>query len=79
MNDLVLVATVVLAFAVLLTTHVTIAFSLARRAPRWRGALALVVPPLAPVWAWREGMRVRAALWLAFLLVYVASRLLAAR
>jgi hypothetical protein len=77
-KDIVLVALVVLAFAVLLTVHVAIVFGLLGRRPRWRGLLALLVVPLAPYWAWREGMRVRAALWAGAAVLYVAARAFAA-
>jgi hypothetical protein len=61
---LVFVATVVL-FAVLVTVHVMLAIGLSRRAPRWRGPVALVIAPLAPWWAWREKMRAGVVLWVA--------------
>jgi len=74
---MILVAAVVLAFAFLVTAHVAIAVGLLGRAPRWRAPVALAVPPLAPYWAWRERMRVRAGLWAAGLVVYVAARIVA--
>lgn len=77
MKDMILVAAVVLAFAFLVTAHVAIAVGLLGRAPRWRAPVALAVPPLAPYWAWRERMRVRAGLWAAGLVVYVAARIVA--
>jgi hypothetical protein len=77
LKDMILVAAVVLAFAFLVTAHVAIAVGLLGRAPRWRAPVALAVPPLAPYWAWRERMRVRAGLWAAGLVVYVAARIVA--
>ncbi len=77
MRDIVLVAAVVLAFAFLVTAHVAIAIGLASRAPRWRAPVALLLAPLAPYWAWREHMRVRAGLWTAGLVVYVVARVAA--
>jgi hypothetical protein len=74
LKDIVLVALVVLAFAMLVTVHVTIAVGLARRMPRWRSVVALLVVVLAPYWAWREGMRRRAVLWIASAILYVAAR-----
>lgn len=47
----------VVAFATLLTTHVTIAVGLARRARPGRALLALFVAPLAPWWGWKARMR----------------------
>jgi hypothetical protein len=74
-KDLIVVATLVLAFASLLTAHVTIAYGLARRPPRWRALAALFVPPMAPLWAWRERMRVRTIVWVAALSLYIAARI----
>jgi hypothetical protein len=50
--------------------HVALVVGLFRREPRWRGAVALVVPPLAPYWGWPLGMRARAWLWLGALGAY---------
>ena len=77
MKDIVLVAALVLAFALLVTVHVTIAVGLVRRHPRWHGLVAFVVAPLAPYWAWREHMRVRSAMWMLALVAYVGVRIAA--
>jgi hypothetical protein len=63
-------ATLVVAFATLVTVHIAIAFGLARRPPRWHGLLALVVAPLAPWWGWQARMRVRGVLWVAAAATY---------
>jgi hypothetical protein len=42
-----------------------IAVGLARRRPAWRGAVAFFALPLAPYWAFREQMPLRAFLWFA--------------
>jgi hypothetical protein len=60
----------VVAFATLLTAHITLAVGLGRRAPRWHALLALFVAPLAPWWGWQAKMRLRAALWMAAAAVY---------
>jgi hypothetical protein len=65
-----LLAVLVLAFATLVTVHVTLAIALARRVPRWRGLVALVIVPLAPWWAWQERMRIRGVLWVVAAVVY---------
>ena len=77
MKDIVLVGALVLAFAILFTLHVTIAFGLLRRRPRWHAPVAFIVAPLAPYWAWRERMRVRAAMWTLALVAYVVVRVAA--
>ncbi|MCL2725434.1 MAG: hypothetical protein FWD69_13460 [Polyangiaceae bacterium] len=77
MKDVVVVATLVVAFALLITAHVAIAFGLLRRRPWWRGPASFVVAPLAPYWAWQEHMRVRAGLWLFALVIYVVALVIA--
>jgi hypothetical protein len=69
-RDAIVFAGLVVAFAVLVTAHVTLSFALARRPPRWRGLAALIVAPLAPWWAFRERMRVRGVLWVAAAVAY---------
>lgn len=75
MSDTVLFVVTVLAFAIGVTAHVTIVIGLARRPPRWRALAALIAAPLAPYWAVREKMRVRAAAWLVGAAVYAIARL----
>ncbi len=77
MKDLVTVTVVVLAFATLVTSHLSIVFGLLRKPPRSRALLALVVAPLAPYWAFRERMRVRAGVWAVAAVLYVAARVIA--
>jgi hypothetical protein len=62
-----------LGLATLVTVHVALAVRLVRRQPRWRGLVALVVPPLAVMWAFREGWRRTAVLWLGAVAVYAAA------
>lgn len=68
--SMVLFLAVILAFAALVTAHVLIVAGLFARHPRWHAPIALVVPPLAPYWAAREGMRVRSLVWLMGIVVY---------
>ena len=77
MKDLFVVAALVISLAVFITAHVTITFGLAFRHPRSRALLAFFVAPLAPFWAWRERMRVRAGIWTAALVVYVVAMIVA--
>jgi hypothetical protein len=74
MKDLIVVAALVVTFAALVTTHVLIAGGLARRKPRARAVVALVVFPLAPYFALREKMRVRAVVWLVLAAAYGLAR-----
>lgn len=76
MDSLVLAA-LLLAFATLVTAHVALVVGLSRRAPRWRGPLALLCPPLAPYWGMESGMKRRTAIWLVALSVYVLARIVA--
>ena len=77
MNDRVVVGTLLVAFAAFVTTHVTIAVALLRRAPRWRAPVAFAVPPLALYWAVREQMRVRSVLWVVSGVAYAVALFLA--
>ena len=67
----------IVGFALAMTAHVTIAFGLFFRPPRYRGLLVLLVLPLAPYWALRERMRFRAIVWMVATAVYAGARLLA--
>ena len=63
-HDYVLLGTLVLAFATLVSAHFSLVIGLMRRRPHWHGVAALVVFPLAPWWGWQERMRVRGSIWL---------------
>jgi hypothetical protein len=75
--DLAVMLALVGSFALLVTMHVAIAAGLTLKPPRWRGLLALLVPPLAPYWGMRERMRRRTSLWVGSLIVYIVARLAA--
>jgi hypothetical protein len=63
-----------LGFATLVTVHVALAGRIfLRQRPRWRGLVALVVPPLAVIWAFRSGYRRTAVLWLVAVMVYLIA------
>ena len=70
MKDALVLGGLLLAFALLMTMHMAIVFGLAQRSPRWRALAALFVPPLAPYWALRGGMMVRASVWIGSLVLY---------
>jgi len=76
-SDIAVLAGLILGFAVLVTAHLCIVVGLARRQPRWRSLVALVIAPLAPYWALRDRMYVRGASWLLAAIGYVVARVLA--
>jgi hypothetical protein len=79
-KDVAILATLVLAFATWVTVHVAISGRLLLRTrPRWRGIAALLMPPLAPLWAVRQGWRRPAGLWIGALVLYVLALLAAIR
>ena len=71
--DTLLLAVLLLAFATLVTAHVTLSVGLALRAPRWRALVAFCVPPLAPYWGFRAGMPVRAIAWIVSAAAYAIA------
>jgi hypothetical protein len=77
-KDAIVLATLVLSFATLVTVHVALAGRLVLRGrPRWRGVVALVLPPLAPIYGFREGLRRTSTLWLASVIAYAIALLVA--
>jgi hypothetical protein len=75
--DRVVLGALVISFACWVTAHVALSFGLTLAHPRWRGPVALVVPPLAPYWGMEAGMKRRAGLWVTALLVYALARIVA--
>jgi hypothetical protein len=75
-SDSIAYVALVVSFAAMLTAHVTIAWGLAFRAPRWRAAAALVVFPLALFWAHREKMHARVVVFGVAAIVYGVARAL---
>jgi hypothetical protein len=78
MRDAVVLSGVLLAFATLVTVHLAIVLGLVSREPRWRAIVAFFVPPLAPYWAFRGGMVVRACIWIGSVALYATLLGLAA-
>ncbi|MGA3121266.1 MAG: hypothetical protein ABSF69_10915 [Polyangiaceae bacterium] len=72
-QDLFVVVALVVAFAALVTVHVTLIIGLTRRRPRWRAIVALFVVPLAPWWGWQQRMRLRAAIWIVAAVAYAVA------
>ena len=77
MSDVILVVVVALAFAWTVTVQVAILAGLLRRRLKWRALSGLLLPPLCPYWAYTEGMRVRAAIWVGGVCVYGVAVILA--
>jgi hypothetical protein len=75
--DAVVLVVLVVSFATLLTVHIALAVGLTLNHPRWRGPLALFVPPLAPYWGMEAGMKRRAALWVIAVSAYALARIIA--
>ncbi len=73
MTDEFVLATLVLLFAVWCILHLLVAKGLAR-ASRREALFALLLPPLAPVFAWRRGQTRRALSWGALALLYLVLR-----
>ena len=75
--ELAIMLTLVSSFAILCSTHLVLALALSRKKPRWKGPLALLVPPLAPYWGYGARMRVLAVLWVAAFSIYVLALVMA--
>lgn len=57
--------------------HVALLIALARAHPRYRAAMALLMPPLAPYYGYMAGRRRLTAAWLVGLVAYAAGVALA--
>jgi len=79
MRDTVLVLALVVFFATTVTAHVAIVAGLAVRRPRWRAAAAIMLPLLAPIFAFSERMRIRGAIWCASAVLYGVALALSTR
>jgi hypothetical protein len=76
MRDPVLVLALAVLFATAVTVHVAILVGLVRRTPRWYAFAALLLPVLAPLFAFIQRMRARSLLWVGAMLLYGAVLLL---
>jgi hypothetical protein len=75
--DLAILLTLVGSFAVLVTVHLWLSLALARQKPWWRGAVALIVAPLAPYWGLASRLRALSVVWVTALVTYGLSLLVA--
>jgi hypothetical protein len=71
--DLALLFLPPLSLALLVLAHVAIVVALVRRTPRWRAAVALVVPPLAGVWGREAKLTGWGRLWLGACIAYAVT------
>jgi hypothetical protein len=69
----VLVAAIALVLLLFLGAHVSLLGSLVALRPRYRAAVAIVLPPLAPYWGWRAGFRRRVYTWTVALVLYAVG------
>jgi hypothetical protein len=75
MRDVIVLLLMVLGLGILFTAQVRLVFVLVFfEKPRWRGLLALLLPPLAPWFGWRAGRRWNAGVWLFAALLYAVGR-----
>jgi hypothetical protein len=77
--DLTLVLLPSALFGLFVTAHFALVFTLSERPPRFRAVVAFLVPPLAPYWGFREGLRAWSSVWLLSLASYAAALALALR
>lgn len=78
-KDLEIVILVATASATVITAHLATVYGLLWRQPRWRAIVALVAIPMAPYWAFREKMYLRATLFVLGVIAYAAGRYWAAQ
>jgi hypothetical protein len=79
MRDALVVLLLSTAAASWVVSQLMIAFGLTARPPRWRGAVAVVLPPLGLYWAFRERLRIRAVVNVVAAITYFVALLLARR
>lgn len=77
MKDLIVTIALVLGSASMFTAHVALTYGLAFRPPRWRALAGFFVAPLAPYWGFREGMKIRAGIWVGAFVIYVIAAIIA--
>lgn len=79
MRDALVVLALSTAAGAWVTTYFAIAFGLTARPPRWRGAVAIALPPLGLYWALRERLFFRAIVNILAAATYLTALLLARR
>ncbi|HLV67647.1 MAG TPA: hypothetical protein VKY73_17630 [Polyangiaceae bacterium] len=61
------------AVGVLVCAHVVLLVRLASVRPRWQALAAFFVPPLAPFWGWKRGLRAASVVWIASAIAYAGA------
>ncbi len=74
-----LVGLTALALLAAVGAHVTLLVRLAMSRPRYLALAALAVPPLAPYWGWRQGVRRPVYVWGAAVTLYALGVAILAR
>ena len=69
--DLALLIALVVSAGVLLATHVSLSVGLWRLGPWHRGLLALLVPPLAPLWGYHGKLHTRSLIWIIAITIHI--------
>jgi hypothetical protein len=73
-KNVIITAALALGLATLITVHVALSWRLFwSQHPRWRGLVALMIPPLGLIWALRAGWKGTVWLWAAAAAVYLAA------
>ena len=70
MRDVAEVLILSVLLAAVLTTHAVILLGLLARRQSWRALAALLMPILAPYWAWQNSLRARAVAWVVLTVIY---------
>lgn len=69
--DLAILLGLCLSLGALAASHVALVAGLFDRGPRARAVLALLVPPLAPLWGLREKLGLRTGIWVGAFALHV--------
>jgi len=75
--DITLLVLPALSLGLLVTAHLVIVARLFGQSPRWRAAVALLVPPLAPFWGAQAALKLWCRLWIGAALAYAITLLIA--
>lgn len=77
--EMLVLSVLVGSFALWVTVHVAVVTGLFARGGPWRALVALLVPPMAPVWGLRHGLVARSLVWLGACCLYGGALLASLR